>query len=295
MSTQPIISETHTSTPSQVLRPARALLGWMSPEEGCLALASRRIDKASNTEFLTRVTLARSNAARRPKFSDQKELLTEPPRELSEHIAKLQLAEGSAAMFAGGWTVKIADLSKVIGLQPCIYSDHAEERTGKIDSSKMTSIAEISLPLPSHDQVPTQYDEAQQVWLVSSRNPNLKIVGNLAAPVKPGVTAFGFLVSVMPSFVQVALYQGRLVLRDGYHRSLGCLRRGINKVPVFYKEFGQFEDIGIGPGMLPTSSYLGDKPPYLTDYSADDVSADVMLPASQKMVLIHGIETSVLG
>jgi hypothetical protein len=47
--------------------------------------------------------------------------------------------------------------------------------------------------------------------------------------------------------------------------------------------------------MLPTSSYLGDKPPYLTDYSADDVSADVMLPASQKMVLIHGIETSVLG
>ncbi len=39
-------------------------------------------------------------------------------------------------------------------------------------------------------------------------------------------------------------------------------------------------------------SYLGTKPPQLSDYLDDDVSRDVTLPASQKLIVIEGLELS---
>jgi hypothetical protein len=39
--------------------------------------------------------------------------------------------------------------------------------------------------------------------------------------------------------------------------------------------------------MLPESAYMGDRPPFIADYLADDVSLAVDLPASQKMIAVH--------
>ncbi len=110
--------------------------------------------------------------------------------------------------------------------------------------------------------------------MIASRNPNLRLVGNFAGEVQPG--AIG-------------------VLRDGYHRSLGLLLRGIKNVPVFVREHSQFEDLGLPQGMLSQAAYLGEQPPTLIDYLDDQVAASVMLPASQKMIVIHGIEMNPLG
>ena len=54
--------------------------------------------------------------------------------------------------------------------------------------------------------------------MISSANPNLRIVGNWAGQVQPGVIGMGFAVAISTSFVQVARVQNRYVLRDGYHR-----------------------------------------------------------------------------
>src|SRR6266545_3066963 len=99
----------------------------------------------------------------------------------------------------------------------------------------------------------------KKTWMIASRNPNLRLVGNFAGEVQPGAIGYGFIVSVLPSYVQVAWFRGRYVLRDGYHR------------------------------------YLGEQPPTLIDYLDDQVAASVMLPASQKMIVIHGIEMNPLG
>jgi hypothetical protein len=102
-------------------------------------------------------------------------------------------------------------------------------------------------------------------------------------------------VTILPSFVQVVRYRQRLILRDGYHRSLGLLAQTITRVPVLFREFGQFEPLGLGPGMLPEAAYLGDRPPLLADYLSDAVSAEVDLPATQKMLVIQGIEMNPMG
>jgi len=47
--------------------------------------------------------------------------------------------------------------------------------------------------------------------------------------------------------------------------------------------------------MLPQAAYLGDNPPVLPDYLAEDVSAEVALPATQRMIIISGLETNPMG
>ena len=163
----------------------------------------------------------------------------------------------------------------------------------------MAELAAITLPIRAGaEPLPLQFDGMRNTWMIASRNPNLRIVGQFNGPVDaPGgqVMAVGFAVSITASFVQVIRYRGRLLLRYGYHRSLGLLAQGITHVPVLFREFGQFEQLGLGPGMLPGVSYLGDRPPLLSDYLSEVVSAEVDLPASQKMLVIQGIEMNPLG
>jgi hypothetical protein len=285
---------------AQVTRPARALLGWMQQEEAQLMLAQRMVDLAGNQIHADRAASAQQTVAARPPLVEAPHVLDEPGPELTEHIANPIARPEYQPFVAEGWNVKIADLSRVIALQPIVFWDHARERTSTARAHDMTSLAEITIPVRSGpERLPVQFDPARNTWMITSRNPNLRIAGQFSSPVDVGggrqMTCCGFLVTVLPSFVQVVRYRNRLILRDGYHRSLGLLAQGITRVPVLFREFGQFEPLGIGPGMLPDGSYLGDRPPFLADYLADAVSAEVSLPATQKMLVIQGIEMNPMG
>jgi len=276
-----------------VTRPARALLGWMAQNEAELALVQRQMN-AVTAEHTQRATRARASVAARAPGIDQDNLLTDMREELSAHVQQLQADSSFAQFLAEQWSFKIADLSKVCALQPIVFWDHATERAQAAVAEQMLTLAAITLPIPQNAELPLQFDQIHNTWIIASRNPNLRLVGNFAAPVG-GHFGCGFLVAVQPSFVQVASYRNRYVLRDGYHRALGLLAKGVKKVPVLFREFGQFEPLGIGPGMLPDVAWLGDRPPLLSDYLSDDVSAEVQLPASQKMLVVQGLEMNPLG
>jgi hypothetical protein len=287
------------NTLGQVTRPARVLLGWMQQAEAQLMLAQRMVQLAGNQSHADRAIAAQQTvAARNPLGFEEQPILDEPGPELNEYIAAL-VAHPDYQPFAIGWSVKIADLRKVVALQPIVFWDHAKERTDSAVAGDMPTVAKITLPIRSGtDLLPLQFDPARNTWMITSRNPNLRIVTNFCGPVDIGgqqMTGCGFVVAISPSFVQVVRYRNRLLLRDGYHRSLGLLAKGITHVPVLFREFGQFEPLGLGAGMLPEGSYLGDRPPYLPDYLADSVSAEVDFPASQKMLVVQGIEMNPMG
>jgi hypothetical protein len=159
----------------------------------------------------------------------------------------------------------------------------------------MRVLAAVSLPVPEPSALPVQFDESKNVWIFSAPDPNLRIMGRFGGEVQPGVVAFGFVVAVTPSFLQVAHVQGRLFLRDGYHRAVGFLRKGITTVPVFTREFGSLERLNLPVGLLPQPAYDGDRPPYLSDYLDDAVSMEVKLPVLQKVVMIQGLEVTPFG
>jgi len=259
------------------------------PEEQALHLqASQRTD-GRLPQHVTIAATARQAVAARPNGFNQAEAISEAPPSLEAHTNALRQLPTAGAYFNEGWNVALADLRKICALQPNVFTDHTEERTAGASTSDLDSLAGITLPLPSNAEVPAQFDQVHQAYTITSPNPNLRIVGAWGGMVPPGVLGLGFTVAVVPSFVQVAKVQGRFVLRDGYHRAYGLLRRGIFLVLAFVRDFG-LQELGLPAGMLPQSAYLGERPPVLPDYLDDSVSIDVMLPATQKMVVIHGVE-----
>jgi hypothetical protein len=279
---------------AHVTRPARALIGWMSQQEGQLCLGGRQVQNAQKPEYISKVQTAKTAVQKRPLGVDQSEVLAEVPPELQEYLTTFQSQDAFKPFATEKWLPKIADLRKVCALQPVVFWDHAEERATSANPQEMLSVAKITLPIPDRAEIPLQYEPTRNTWMITSRNPNLKIVGNFSAPIQ-GFTGCGFLIAVNASFVQVVLHRGRYLLRDGYHRSLGLLARGITKVPVLYREFSDYEELGLPAGMLEGQSYLGERPPLLEDYLNNDVASEVLLPASQKMIVIQGMEMNPLG
>ena len=274
-------------------RPARALLGWMARNEAELALAQRRVN-AVTPEHSQRVARAQAVVAARSPGIDQTNLISDIPKPLKAHVAQLQAHAAFAPIVAEGWTVKLADLTKVCALQSTTLCDGASERVKGATPNDMAALIAVTLPVPQPLELPLHFDPVNNVWTIALRNPNLQIVGHFAGPVQDHIGC-GFLIAVSPSFVQVALYRGRYVLRDGYHRCLALLAKGIKKAPVLFREYTQFESLNADPALFPEAVYLGERPPLLPDYLNEEVSAEVQLAASRKMIVIPGLEMSQLG
>jgi hypothetical protein len=188
----------------------------------------------------------------------------------------------------------VVDLSKVCAIQPLVFSDGLE-RISTAHAGDLLSLALISLPTPAPDPTPAQFDGFKQAWVFSSLNPNLRITGQAGGQIQPGVNAFGFAVGVTPSYMQVVCYKGRHLLRDGYHRAFAFLRSGITQVPAFVRDFATVDEMGLPQGLLGSDVFVGDRPPLLTDYDNDEVSSDVLAPATRKVVIVQAMEISMLG
>ena len=139
---------------------------------------------------------------------------------LKDHIKAWSEHPADAAIVGEGWRIGIADLSKVIALQPLVHTDNAVERTKGIGKDDMSAIASLSIPIPSDQPLTVNYDPSHQTWTFSSANPNLQILGQFNAQLQPGIMGFGFAVGIPNSYMQIAIYQNRYLLRDGYQLGL---------------------------------------------------------------------------
>jgi hypothetical protein len=283
-----------------LLRPARALIGWMSDHQAVRALASGRDDADFTPEQKALVSRARATVAARTTDLDQTGIVMPLPPELADHAAALRAS--SPTMFDEGWDLALVDLSRVCAFQPTVRIAHAEERVAAALGEDWAGLARLTVPVAPSGRLRASFDEARNAWVIVSPNRNLRLIGRFTAPV-PGsplggesgdTPGFGFVVTVAPSYLQVAEFCGRYILRDGYHRALGLLAAGVPVVPALVCSLGAIEQLNV-PGTLPQEGFLGAQPPLLPDYFLDDVAVDVLTPSAQKMVLIQGIEIDFLS
>lgn len=281
------------STPSYARRRARALIGWLSVQEGALWAAGRDQHAANvQPEHQEACHRARSNVAARPPGIDQSQLFLNPPESLRPHIERLQSDPESAQVLATSGEIKVVDLRRICAAQPHVLTEDAKRRVEGIDRSDMEALAALTLPIPKREQFPVTYDPLKNTWLLASPNPNLRVVGNFSSSVGPGFSGFGFAVAQQQSYVQVAGVGGRYFLRDGYHRAFGLVAAGIYFAPALVKDFPTLEDAQLPQGLLPQSAYLGDRPPLLVDYLDDTVAVDTSLPSTTKIIIIQALEVS---
>lgn len=270
-------------------RPARVPLGWLPPERGEFFLVSNQASVGLSEAQRARVREARDAVAARPAGIDQADLVSALPPELADHIARLAMTPPGAGMRTEGWDIAMIDLERVVAIQPSVFTDTATQRVAGLDPGDLLSIAELTLPINHTAPVSVEFDEFKQAYILTSPNPNLKVVANFNGPLPNGMPGFGFGVAVAASYVQVVRFQNRYVLRDGYHRAFGLLSRGITRVPAFIRDFDTAENLAPA-GMLPQNTWLGDRPPLLRDYHDDRVAESVSLPARHRMIVIHALE-----
>jgi len=286
---------------SVVRRPARALVGWLSKQEGANFILGR--NPAPTEDVSAEISLAARYAesvAARPAYEPQDpRVKDERFDDLLEEVANRP--EVIANFHNLAWKPAIVDLRKVLSFQKIIFTDH---EGGYDDSSTVSNLMEVCLP--SQQPAPPSGaigDHDGKGFTISSLNSNLRIVGGRLgeAHLSPGpglpasvrVQAVTIFVSMGTSYLQVVRYRDRYFLRDGYHRAGRLIRKGITTVPCIYIEASSFDEMQVPPGALSYEILYSDHPPTLTDFWDESVSMEVSQLAIRKVIRIRGEEFAV--
>jgi hypothetical protein len=231
-------------------------------------------------------------------------VLSDVGEELRDYLMEFQKHPNSQYYLARGGTIRIADLNGICALQPIVHrdyldhSDHFRELLQDARQDDVLSLIKITLPIPTPRELPVQFDPQKNAWVLHSGNPDARIVGHFSTRVElaPGLfgMGYGFCLAHLPSFAQVVRYRGRYFLKDGYHRSLALLEKGVTRIPVICQEILESQKLEV-EGRLPDETILGAHPPTLTDYLRADVAAGGFHLASEKTIMIQSLENRTWG
>jgi hypothetical protein len=277
---------------------ARALVGYF-PKDEALALLARggAADEAPTAEPEEVCEQLANRVQARPTYVASNPLL-DPPDEIQPILAKFaERPDVQAAMQSHDWSVGFADLSQsVLSYQRVVITEGLEQQLHAVHPNQLHTVADVCLPEPRSLQFSGSFDKAQNAFTSASLNPNLRIAGFAVVnqPV-PGVDIpqqlFGFQLSFGTRFIQLVEYQGRWMVRDGYHRIHGLLSLGITQIPCVVVRARSFEETGAGrPGFFGHEVLFSDRPPEVTDFQSDQFAVDVKIQAMMRVVRIRAEE-----
>lgn len=285
-------------------RPARALIGWMAERDAQMLLGIPKTPAKPLPEHVQRVTEARAAVNSKPPGVEQIHALSQPADELLGYLQEFHRQPSSRQYTAKGWTIQIANLQELCAVQPIVHldylahSEHWQSLLQQASHESMVSLARITLPIANTSPAAAQFDPQNNSWIVKANDCDTRVVGHFSSPleVAPGMmaTACGFWVARVPSFAQVVRYRERYFLRDGYHRALALLQKGIAQIPVLFREIPEAQKLEVCES-FPDAVILGPRPPLFPDYLRDDVAAAVSHLASQKTISVQAAETRSWG
>jgi hypothetical protein len=266
-------------------KPARVLLGWMEPQAAVQALAGYRESESESPEHHDRAARARrAAAARRPAFG-VRDVVSEPPDRLREHEAKLAANPVFAPMFAAGTEIALVDLRRVVAFQSGVTIEPVPE----LDPDDLESLASFTIRPPAQPKLDVQYDAANKAWVILAPDPNLRIVDEVQTDLGVGAIGLGFELREFGSSVRAVRHRDRWILVDGYHRATALLARGIHVVPGLVGEVPTPKLLNGAAGIRP-EDFLGARPPLIPDFWDDEVSAEVNLPATTRVLYIEALD-----
>src|SRR5947209_4174353 len=134
-------------------RPARALVGWMAPDEAHAALAQGH-DGGVTDAITERARKARMVVSSRSPYDERGVVIGGPPVGLAEHFSAFR--QTAQNLFDEDWQLCEVDLTKTIALQPVTFRDHYAREIAAVATGDLLAIARIALPLPREIQLPVK-------------------------------------------------------------------------------------------------------------------------------------------
>ena len=282
-------------------RPGRGLIGYMPRDEAIATLQGGTLVAGATPPPTLVDTWQRAKQAaesRSPvKISNP---IVEAPPELKSILEAAQRRQDLIATLSPHkWRLAAIDISKpLLSYQRVIVVDDAVERVSKGNPDDPATLLDICLPEGQTIQMEGGFDPIQNAFTTSSLNPNLRVAGfaavDTAGPAASTNKVFGFALSFGSSFVQLVEYRNRWMIRDGYHRIYGLLKRGIRLIPGVVIEARSFEETGAArPGFFNYELLYGDRPPLIGDFLDDQLSAEIPIPAVRKVIRIRAEEFAI--
>ena len=182
------------------------------------------------------------------------------------------------------WDVKLVDLAGIVSFQTTIV----EERLSMPSTPTMDALLRLCLAPRSKYTVAIAAGPGN-TFTLSSPNTNLRVSGIVNGD-SPQGPFYGFVANHGLPWVQIVSYQGRYIMRDGYHRSVGLLRGGTSTVPAAVQETVSEGELGVKPGFFPLEKILGDRPPLVTDFLDDRLTMSIEIPKTIRIVRITAEE-----
>jgi len=254
--------------------PVRELAGWQLDD---YEFRPKTIDPA-------KLSKAKHLIAQRQPFEAATVLLTEETESLQDSFASLAIRHDLLLeMSRLSWSLGVIDLRPLLAFQRRLYLNPARQI-----STKRRDLAAL-LALSFGEMRPllceTARDPATNDLIIRSENANLHVrhTGNPASPIS--IEAGG-------PFFDVACFQDRWFLRDGYHRAYSLLRAGIFTSPAVIVEAKTIEELGaVHPWFFPEDVLFSNAPPRVLDFLDDDLVLSYDRPSLIKTIRITVEET----
>jgi hypothetical protein len=285
-----------------MLKPIRVLLGWQEQDEAIKALLGA-IPKPDQ-DVAAQIAEWKSKKAAvlaRPPYSPPTGAYKPLPAHLAtQGAAFLQRADVQATLRGLHYELGVVALDDVIAFQKTVSLEQPQERDEPVSQDDWGQLFARCLPGPgSSEQIGSVLADDGKSLTISSLNPNLRVSQlGLRDPTAGDQLQFGqkvrfigFGVAFVTSFVQVAEYNGRLFLKDGYHCCYRLLSRGVNRVPCVYIRAKNLTEVGaVQSDCFKYDVLSGPRPPRLKDFHDDSVSVTTQARALRKVIRIAAEE-----
>jgi hypothetical protein len=250
----------------------RELVGWdldESPYRPKLAAISQTVIRAA------------AIAGQRPHYMQHDPILHPPPIDaamaLSEVIHRPDL---HAEMHGLQWTIGIVDLRCLVAFQRRLLLDDTHPQPTIPLANDWPALTALTFGPPATPTCNVLLTNNNHATL-QSPNPNLQLRFTASS------TAPTLQLHTGSPFFEVAEYQNRWFLRDGYHRAYYLLQANITHVPAVVIHATTLTELGpIHPWFFPNDVLFGPQPPRVTDFLEPDLTVEYKRPRLYKTLRV---------
>lgn len=261
----------------------RELIGWDLDEY------SYRRQAVDETELHDRAMQARAIVAGRAAQTRASPLLSEDTSHLQSIFAPMLDREDLAREYKGSkWTLGIVDLRQVLAFQRRLVFDDARLPLTVPQQHDWPALLELALNAKRSTAHHTSVSNGSLAGLdicIQSQNPDLQLV--LSENDSQPMTLYGG-----SPFFEVAEFNGRWFLRDGYHRAFHLLRAGIHAMIAVILRATTIQELGATESYFFREDVLfSPQPPRLVDFMSEELTVTYPRPRLLKTIRIRIEET----
>ena len=249
------------------------LIGWDLDENE---------DRPEHARQTSRIDSAQAIVASRPCFKTTSPLVHEIPTLLATLLEAQILRDDLHREMEGlEWSAGLVDLRHLLAFQRRLIFDPEYPPPATPASCSWPDLTELAFGPPLSTSAVTTLTSTPGELVLQSPNPNMRLRQATTTASMPFELHGG------SPFFEVAEYQGRWFLRDGYHRAAHLLRGGIVHVPAVIIRASSLLELGaIGPWFFQEQVLFSAHPPYVSDFLLEPLTQQYTRPRTLKTLRV---------